>query len=132
MKRFAFPEIWVQKQRPHPSLARAQCASLCHGFRQSTIMPLSHAPPPLSPPPHPPVPLRAVILPQQGQPIRTLDSHSREAACEAQGTLAAQWEPTWSGRPDAILSAERIRYPHCGPWVRGQSKEPQTCQAALR
>ncbi|CAK6442693.1 unnamed protein product [Pipistrellus nathusii] len=79
------------------------------------------------PPPTPsaPVPLRADILPQQGQPVRTLDSQSRGAACGTQGALAAQGEPTWSARPGVFLSAERMP----PLWAPGQ--EPQTCHAAL-
>lgn len=38
MKRFAFPEIGVPKQRYNPSLVRAQCARLCRGFSQRIIV----------------------------------------------------------------------------------------------
>lgn len=50
MKCFAFPEIWVQKQRYHPSLARAQCASLCRGFSHVTLLYHCHMPPTSNPP----------------------------------------------------------------------------------
>lgn len=92
MKCFAFPEIWVQKQRYHPSLARAQCASLCRGFSHVTLLYHCHMPPHLQPP-SAPVPLRADILPQQGQPIRTLDSQSREAAVKSRVRLLPSGSP---------------------------------------
>lgn len=129
MKHFAFLEIWVQKQRHHPSLARAQCASLCHGFSQKLLYHCQ-----MPPHFHPPVPQSLSELMSCLSRVGPLGRWIPTAGSGMwnPGALAAQWEPTWSGRPGAFLSVERIRYPLWGPRVRGQSKEPQTCHAALR
>lgn len=72
MKCFPFLEIWVQRQRYHPSLVRAQCANFCHtkakymvstSVREFFLIPLSCVTPSDS------ITLRVDILPPQNQPV---------------------------------------------------------------
>lgn len=122
MKRFAFPEIWVQEPRYHPSLARAQCASVCCGFSHVTLLYHCHMP--------------SYPLPSEPWSLSEL------IHCLSRVSPLGRWIPkagerllpTWSARLGAFLSAERMQnsVPLCGPRARGRSKEPQTCHAALR
>lgn len=137
MKRFPFPEIWVQRQRYHPSLVIAQCANLSLSRTKDMVLAWvreflkyhCHVAPPVTQ-------SLSELIPCLGgvSPVGQLDSWSPEKQrVKPRMCLLLSRSPRGVWGQGKLLFAEIM---HCHPLgapqgLRSYSKEPQTCRTAL-